>query len=335
MMPLDASSVLVTGGAGFIGSAVVWGLNQRGHERILVADVLDRTEKWRNLVPLRFDDYIEAEALQDAIGRGLLNHVKMVLHLGAAASTTETDGGYLIRNNTQFTKMLADWAIERQIRFVYASSAATYGALEGELSDDIDLSRLRPLNMYAYSKHLFDLYAHRRGYLERIAGLKYFNVFGPNEAHKGDMRSVANKAFHQIVESGRVRLFKSHRADVADGEQRRDFLYVKDAVAMTLYVAERPDLNGLINIGSGEAHSWVQLASAVFDALEAPRQIDYIDMPEAIREKYQYFTRANLSRLRSCGYAAPATPLAEAVREYVREHLIPGRVLGEPGPACL
>jgi ADP-L-glycero-D-manno-heptose 6-epimerase len=334
MTLLETSPVLVTGGAGFIGSAVVWGLNQRGHDRILVADVLDHTEKWRNLTPLRFDDYIEADALQGAIGRGLLNHVKLVLHLGAASSTTETDGGYLIRNNTQFTKTLAEWALDRQIRFVYASSAATYGALEGELSDDIDLGRLRPLNMYGYSKHLFDLYAHRRGYLDRIAGLKYFNVFGPNEGHKGDMRSVANKAFHQIRESGCVRLFRSYRADVADGEQRRDFLYVKDAVAMTLYVAERPDVNGLVNIGSGEANTWVQLASAVFDALDAPRRIEYIDMPEAIRGKYQYFTRANLTRLRSSGYATPATPLAAAVRDYVREHLIPGRALGEPSAAC-
>jgi ADP-L-glycero-D-manno-heptose 6-epimerase len=324
-----SSHILVTGGAGFIGSALVWGLNQRGHDRILVADVLDRSEKWRNLAPLRFDDYIEASVLLDTLDRGALDHVHTVLHLGACSSTTETDSGYLMRNNTQYTKTLADWALARSIRFVYASSAATYGALEGDLSDRMDILGLRPLNLYAYSKQLFDLHARRHGYFDRIAGVKYFNVFGPNEAHKGDMRSVAGKAFHQIGETGRVRLFKSHRPEFADGEQRRDFLYVKDAVDMTLFLAERPGANGLFNIGAGRSHTWMELVTPVFEALGRPVDIEFVDMPDALRGRYQYSTRASLDRLRENGYERPATPLADAVREYVSDYLVPDRRLGD------
>jgi ADP-L-glycero-D-manno-heptose 6-epimerase len=324
-----SSHILVTGGAGFIGSAVVWGLNQRGHDRILVADVLDRTEKWRNLAPLKFDDYVEADVLLDTLDRGALDHVHTVLHLGACSSTTETDSAYLMRNNTQYTKTLADWALARSVRFVYASSAATYGALEGDVSDRMDIADLRPLNMYAYSKQAFDLHARRHGYLDRIAGLKFFNVFGPNEAHKADMRSVANKAFHEIRDTGRVRLFKSHRAEFADGEQRRDFLYVKDAVDMTLFVADRPGANGLFNIGAGRSHTWKALVTPVFEALGRPINIEFVDMPATLRDKYQYSTCASLDRLREVGYDRPATPLADAVRQYVSDYLLPDRRLGD------
>ena len=329
---LDQGTILVTGGAGFIGSALVAALNDRGCEQILVADILDRSEKWRNLVPLRFDDYLEADWVLDAIDRGTLDEVRTVFHLGACSSTTETDAGYLIRNNVQYSKRLADWAVARQIRFVYASSAATYGAMEGTLSDESDLTRLRPLNMYGYSKHLFDLYASRRGYFDQVVGLKYFNVFGPNESHKGDMRSVVHKAFEQIGETGRVRLFKSHRPEYADGEQRRDFVYVKDAVDMTLFLAESQGAHGIYNVGSGRSHTWRALAQAVFEALGRPVQIDFIDMPAAIRETYQYATEASMERLRRAGYKRAATPLADAIREYVRDYLVPGRRLGdEPG----
>jgi ADP-L-glycero-D-manno-heptose 6-epimerase len=326
---LGQGTILVTGGAGFIGSALVAGLNARGHERILVADVLDRSEKWRNLVPLRFDDYLEADGVRDALERGLLDHVRTVFHLGACSSTTETDAGYLMRNNVQYSKMLADWAVRRQVRFVYASSAATYGAVEGVLSDESLLGALRPLNMYGYSKHLFDLYAARQGYLERIVGLKYFNVFGPNEDHKGDMRSVVNKSFRQILETGRVRLFKSYRPEFADGEQRRDFLYVKDAVDMTLHLVEEPSAHGLYNIGSGESHTWRELVSAVFDALGRPIDIEFVDMPAELRAKYQYSTEASIDRLAASGYRRPITPLADAVRDYVTRYLVPDRHLGD------
>ncbi len=319
--------ILVTGGAGFIGSALIWGLNERGHDRILVADRLDRSAKWRNLAPLRFDDYLDADDLLARLDS--LGDVSAVLHMGACSSTTETDAAYLMKNNVEYTKTLAEWAIQAGARFVYASSAATYGALEGRVSEDEPIASLRPLNMYGYSKQLFDLYAQRRGYLERITGLKYFNVFGPNEQHKGEMRSMVDKAYRQIVETGRVRLFRSYRDAFADGEQRRDFLYVKDAVAMTLHLAERRT-SGLVNLGSGRSHTWLELARAVFDAMGRRPEIEFIDMPDAIRGQYQYDTCAADDRLRASGYDRPATPFAEAIRDYVLGYLIPDRRLGDP-----
>ena len=183
--------------------------------------------------------------------------------------------------------------------------------------------------MYGYSKHLFDLYAKRHGFLDRVAGLKYFNVFGPNETHKDDMRSLVNKACAQVVQTGVIRLFKSHRPDYRDGEQKRDFLYVKDAVAMTLHLAFRKDAGGLFNIGSGAAHTWIELANAVFGALDRRPDIEFIDMPEAIRDKYQYFTRADIGKLRSTGYAQPVAPLAEAVADYVKNYMTQGKFLGD------
>jgi ADP-L-glycero-D-manno-heptose 6-epimerase len=331
-------SILVTGGAGFLGSSLIWALNQRGIDDILVTDVLDRSEKWRNLLPLRFDDYLAADALLEHIDGGRLDHVRVVYHLGACSSTTETDAAYLMRNNFEYTRTLAEWALRRDARFVYASSAATYGALEGELSDEWDLTTLRPLNMYGYSKQLFDLHAAKRGYASRIAGLKYFNVFGPNEYHKGDMRSMVHKAYEQVAATGRVRLFRSHRPGVADGEQRRDFVYVRDAVDMTLFVADDASRNGLFNIGSGRAHTWIDLVTPVFTALARPVAIDFIDMPEALQGKYQYFTQANLGRLVRAGHSGQTMPLADAVTECVQQYLVPERRMGsgldwrEPGP---
>jgi ADP-L-glycero-D-manno-heptose 6-epimerase len=326
---LDQGTILVTGGAGVIGSALVWALNQQGCDRILVSDILDRSDKWRNLLPLRFDDYVEADWVRTAIERQTLDHVRTVLHCGACSSTTETDGSYLIRSNVEYTKMLAEWALRRDIRFVYASSAATYGACEGTVSDGGELTQLRPLNLYGFSKHLFDVWASRRGYLDRIVGLKYFNVFGPNEAHKGDMRSVVSKTFDQIRETGRVRLFKSYRPDFANGHQRRDFLYVKDAARMTLHVAAQGSVHGLLNIGSGQSHTWLDLVRPVFHALGCPERIDFIDMPADLRAKYQYSTCASIERLRQSGYERAVTPLADAVAEYVRLYLVPDHRLGD------
>src|SRR5688572_23343336 len=212
-MPSDAGRrILVTGGAGMIGSAVVWKLNRLGHDRILIADRMDHSDKWRNLVPLRFLDYIDAGDLLSAIRADpeRLSDIVAVYHLGANSSTTEKDSALLMRNNFEYTKALAHWAVAHDARFVYASSAATYGAREDDFREDLPLDSLRPLNMYGYSKHLFDQYAERSGLLARITGLKYFNVFGPNEDHKGEMRSVVHKAFHQIHDTGRLSLFKSH-----------------------------------------------------------------------------------------------------------------------------
>ena len=328
---LDNGKILVTGGAGFIGSAIVWGLNKRGVDNILIADFLERSEKWRNLTALRFKDYMEADDLALLLERtpGALHGVKTVFHLGASSSTTETNAAFLIRNNFEYTKRLAAWALANGARFVYASSAATYGALESDLSEKRDLHSLRPLNMYGYSKQLFDVHASTEGYLDKITGLKYFNVFGPNEDHKGDMRSMVHKAFHQIRDTGKVRLFKSYRPDVKDGEQRRDFLYVKDAVEMTLHLADDPRRCGLFNIGSGLAASWLELSDAVFAAMGRSPEIEFIDMPETLRPKYQYFTKADIARLRASGYAQEVTPLREAVADYVTNYLQPGHKLGD------
>ena len=330
MKPNDFSGarVLVTGGAGFIGSALVWALNRRGCDDIVVCDRLGNDERWRNLAPLRFADYVEADDLQLYLQGGKLGKFDLVLHMGACSDTTEKDATYLIRNNFEFTKDLAAWALANNSRFVYASSAATYGDGSAGMDDDESrLNTLRPLNMYGYSKHLFDLYARNAGFLDKMVGLKYFNVFGPNEDHKGDMRSLVHKSYGQVRSGGAIRLFKSYRKDYADGEQKRDFLYVKDCVAMTLHLAATPKAGGLYNIGSGGARTWLDLANAVFSALKKKPDIQFIEMPETIRDKYQYFTQANLARLRATGYKALVTTLEDAVADYVRNYLVPDKRL--------
>ena len=330
MKPNDFSGarVLVTGGAGFIGSALIWGLNRRGCEDIVICDVLGTSEKWRNLTPLRFADYLEADALLPRLQSGALGKFGLVLHMGACSATTELDASYLIRNNYEFTKDLAVWSLATKARFVYASSAATYGDGAAGMEDtDSNLDSLRPLNMYGYSKHLFDLHAKRAGFLDKLVGLKFFNVFGPNEDHKADMRSLVHKSFAQVQQEGVIRLFKSYRKDFKDGQQQRDFLYVKDCVDMTLYLAATPKAKGLFNIGSGGARSCGDLANAVFAALDKRPKIQFIEMPAAIRDKYQYFTEANLSRLRQAGYTTPVTSLEASVADYVRNYLLTDRRL--------
>ncbi|HEY6332193.1 MAG TPA: ADP-glyceromanno-heptose 6-epimerase [Blastocatellia bacterium] len=330
-----SKKVIVTGGAGMIGSATVWHLNRLDQDRIVVVDRMDRTEKWRNLSPLRFLDYVDADDLLRRIREkpSQLDDVETVFHLGACSSTTETDAAYMMRNNFEYTRSLAHWAVANGIRFVYASSAATYGSIESSVSEDLPSSSLRPLNLYGYVKHLFDCYAERAGLLDRIVGLKYFNVYGPNEDHKGEMRSVVHKAFQQIRDTGKLKLFKSYRPDFADGCQQRDFIYVKDAVAMTVYLAGKPDAKGIFNIGSGTPHTWLELADAIFGALGQPAQIDFIPMPEELRLKYQYRTCASIEKLRSAGYDAPITPLRDAVADYVRQYLSRDSRLGDEAVA--
>jgi ADP-L-glycero-D-manno-heptose 6-epimerase len=322
--------VVVTGGAGFIGSALVWALNRQGVDDILVVDRLGSDEKWRNLVPLSYADYMDADELLERMRRddARLAGVTGVFHLGACSATTERDAAYLARNNYDYTKECCRWALAAGARFVYASSAATYGDGARGMSDECELSTLRPLNMYGYSKHMFDLWARRRGLLAEIVGLKYFNIYGPNEDHKGDMRSLVNKAFHEIKQTGGMRLFQSHRADYAHGEQVRDFLYVKDAVSMTIHLMRAEGAAGLYNVGSGVATSWNQLARALFAAMGREARIEYVPMPEALRGKYQYRTQADTRRLRASGWTAAATPIEQAVRDYVERHLEPDLRLG-------
>ena len=323
--------VLVTGGGGFIGSALVWELNGRGCTDIVIADSAPEAERSRYLRHLIFADYIEPEQTLSWLTAGQLGKFDFAFHLGACSSTTEIDREYLYRNNYEFSRDLAAWALASGTRFVYASSAATYGDGSAGMDDAIPdaLERLEPLNLYGESKHLMDLHAWRQGWLERLVALKYFNVFGPNEEHKGEMRSVVNKSFAQVMQTGGMRLFKSHRPEYGDGEQRRDFLYVKDAVRMTLHLAEHRQAAGIFNIGSGKAHTWNELAGAIFSALGRAPRIEYIEMPETIRDKYQYFTEAKIEKLRSAGYKQPITPLSEAVRDYVQNYLVPAKALGE------
>ena len=326
------SRILITGGAGFIGSALVWELNRRSCENIVVCDRLSTDEKWKNLVPLRFADYIDGNDLLQAVQHSpaKLGRFDHVLHLGACSATTERDADYLMRNNYEFTKQLCQWSLANQTRFVYASSAATYGdGAHGMNDQDPDIHKLRPLNMYGYSKHLFDLHANREGWLPSIVGLKYFNVYGPNEDHKADMRSLVHKACGQILATGKVQLFKSHRPDYQHGEQMRDFLYVKDAIRMTLHLAETPSAGGLFNLGSGKAHTWIELATAIFTALGKEPVIEFIDMPEHLQSKYQYYTCANIAKLRASGFTQDITALTEAVRDYVQGYLVPDKRLGD------
>jgi ADP-L-glycero-D-manno-heptose 6-epimerase len=329
--------IIVTGGAGLIGSAVVWLLNQRGTDDIFVVDHLGCGEKWKNLVSLSFSDYLEKDDFLRRISSamrfwplpGKREDVEAIIHLGACSTTTEQDASYLINNNFEYSKQLALFALQHGVRFIYASSAATYGDGGEGFSDDAGkLHRLRPLNMYGYSKHLFDLWAQTNGLLAHFSGLKYFNVFGPNEYHKGEMRSLVLKAYEQILSTGRLCLFRSHRKEYVDGGQQRDFLYVKDAALMTLHVLENR-LAGLYNIGSGRTVTWNELATAIFRAMDRPEQIEYIDMPGAIREKYQYYTCADMERLRISGFDESLTPLSDAVDDYVKNYLRNHGRLGE------
>ncbi len=329
----DLGRVLVTGGAGFIGSALVWGLNARGHERIVIADRLGTSDKWRNLAPLRFEDYLEAESLLDRLELGALGRFDTVLHMGACSSTLERNATYLVHNNFEFTKRIAQWALAHDARMVYASSAATYGdgaaGMDDTLSTSAALSQLRPLNAYGYSKQIFDQYAQSHELLDRVVGLKFFNVYGPNEGHKGEMRSLVQKAYEQVRDSGRVKLFKSYKPEYGDGEQMRDFVYVKDVVDITLHLAQQPTAAGLYNVGSGVAHSWLALTGALFAAMGRTPVIDFVEMPEPMRDRYQYFTCADVGRVRATGYTAPPAPLADAVADYVQRYLMHDRRLGD------
>lgn len=324
--------IIVTGGAGLIGSAVVWGLNRRGIDDILVVDHLGTSDKWKNLPPLRFRDYVEKDRLPALLDTTLSTEpISAIIHLGACSSTLERDATYLMANNVEYSQRLARFAIGRGIRFVYASSAATYGdGTEGFTDDHDAIHRLRPLNPYGYSKHLFDLWLLRNDLLDQVVGLKYFNVYGPNEHHKGEMRSVVLKAFEQIRHQGEMTLFRSHRADYADGEQLRDFVYVKDAVEMTLFfIFEGREAGGLFNVGTGTPRTWNDLGHALFRALDLPPRIRYVDMPEGIRDRYQYYTCADVTKLRRAGFEGGVHTLEEAVTDYVRSYLIPGRHLGD------
>lgn len=322
---------IVTGASGLIGSAAVWALNKAGEHDILAVDHLGTSEKWKNLRALRFTDYMERDTFMEYLLQGdILDGVQGIIHMGACSSTTETDATYLVHNNFEYTKTLAELAAAKGIRFIYASSAATYGDGEqGYKDDESQIEKLRPLNMYGYSKQMFDLWAKKNGLLKEIAGVKFTNVYGPNELHKGGMRSMVCRSFEQIRDNGCVNLFKSYHPDYADGEQKRDFLYVKDAVDMVLFLLERKNLTGLYNIGSGKAETWNQLATAAFAAMGREVRINYIEMPEHLKGKYQYYTCADMTKMRAAGYTKEPTSLEDAIRDDIQVYLQPGKFLGD------
>jgi ADP-L-glycero-D-manno-heptose 6-epimerase len=319
--------IILTGGAGFIGSAMLWELNRNGEENIIVVDDLGSTttNKWRNLSGLRFADFIQKDLFPDLLDRGAIEGISAIIHMGANSSTTETDADHLLVNNFGYSKKLASYCVAHDVRLIYASSAATYGDGSNGYSDDITgVDTLRPLNMYGYSKQMFDRWALKNGILNHAAGLKFFNVYGPNEYHKDDMSSVVFKAFHQIHEKGSVRLFQSHRPDYRDGEQLRDFVYVRDCTRIMMWLLENPEATGLFNVGTGKARSFLDLATATFSALDLQPVIDFMPMPETLRDKYQYYTCADMDRLRSAGYNEAFTSLEEGIKEYVQHYLADG-----------
>jgi len=310
--------IVVTGGAGFIGSAVVRALNQAGLSDIVIVDNLSTTEKWKNLSGLEFDSYHHKSDFIGKLEAGAFGPIEAIVHLGACSSTQEKDADYLLSNNTEYSIRLAKYAAGRGIRFVNASSAAVYGDGTEGFGETL-LYELRPLNPYGFSKILFDLWAHRSRVLDRVVSLRFFNVYGPGEHHKGPMSSVVLKAFRQVQETGSVSLFRSYRDGIDDGEQVRDFVYVDDCADLIVWLLEGPKPCGIFNVGTGEARSFNDLARSVFFSMREPEDIRYIDMPEGIRQGYQYETRANIDGLRRAGCPVAFRSLEDGVAAYVAE----------------
>lgn len=316
--------IVITGGAGFIGSCMVRYLNDLGMYNLVIVDELGTDEKWKNLVGKKFVDIIPKDQLFNWLA-GKESQIEAFVHLGACSDTMETDATYLLENNYRYSVKLAEYALKHGHRFIYASSAATYGdGSKGFVDNQEELDSLEPLNMYGYSKQLFDQWVLREGILDQIVGLKYFNVFGPNEAHKDRMASAITRMVPRIQKGEPVFLFKSTEPDqFADGEQKRDFIYVKDAVRMTsLFLTN--DAGGIYNIGSGLATTWNQLARAVFRSLDREPKIEYIDMPADLVKKYQNYSRAEMSKTtRVLGDKVKCMDIHDSVEDYVKNYLIP------------
>jgi len=310
--------IIVTGAAGFIGSVLLRKLNKEGISDIIIVDEAITPEKRPNIEGKKYKDFIEKEKFLALVTSDKLSgKTDAIFHMGASSSTTLTDEAYLKKNNVEYSQKLAEYALKKSARFIYASSAATYGAGENGYSDEDETAyKLKPLNAYGRSKQEFDLWVLKKSLGDKVAGLKYFNVFGPNEYHKNDMRSVIAKSFDEVVKTKKMRLFKSHKKEYKDGGQKRDFIYVKDAVDATYYFLEARDKNGIYNIGTGRARTWNDLALALFKALGIPPKIEYFDIPEKLQDKYQYFTEADTAKLRRAGYKKDFTNLEEAIKEY-------------------
>ena len=319
--------ILVTGGAGFIGSNITAALAERGAP-VAVCDRFRNASKWRNLSKLELRDVVAPEALTAWLDAHV-EQVEAIVHMGAISSTTESDVDLIMEVNFRLSRMLWSWCASHGKPLMYASSAATYGAGEHGFDDDASpeaLAKLRPLNAYGWSKHLFDRWVAREladgaARPPQWVGLKFFNVYGPNEYHKGGMQSVVAQKYPLAANGEPLTLFRSHRSDVPDGGQKRDFVYVRDCVDVALWLLDHPDVSGLFNLGTGQARSFEDLARAMFAALGRPADLSYVDMPAAIRPNYQYFTEASMERLRNAGYTRPFTSLADGVRDYVGRYL--------------
>lgn len=325
--PLADKLIVITGAAGFIGSCMARFLNDQGMRRLVLVDDVGRSDRWKNLLGKQFIAFLSRHELFEWL-KDRHSEIGAFIHLGACSDTTETDGNLLMQINFGYTVRLAEYALVHRIRFIYASSAATYGAGELGFSDDESLlERLTPLNLYGFSKSYFDSWAKQNGVLDQVVGLKYFNVFGPNENHKGAMASMVSKMVPLVQAEGVIRLFKSTDPEqFPDGDQCRDFIYVKDAVRLSAAFLHNT-VGGIFNIGAGEVATWNQLARAVFNALNMPPRIEYIDMPAALKQQYQNYTRADMQKYRRCMQTETVCTfsLQEAVDDYVKNYLVPGK----------
>lgn len=314
--------ILITGAAGFIGSALAWHLNELGREDIILTDKLHTGDKWLNIRKRKYFDWVDRDDLFEWLSKTNIK-IETIIHMGACSATTETDADFLMKNNYEYSKKLWKYSINNDVNFIYASSAATYGDGEKGYNDDDDISRLLPLNKYGYSKQIFDQWVLKQiDGPKQFVGLKFFNVYGPNEYHKGRMSSVVYHTFNQFKEKELMKLFKSYKEGYKDGEQLRDFVYIKDVIKVITYFIDNIGLDGIYNLGTGNARSFYDLAKNTIISMKKEPNIEYIDMPVDIRDKYQYFTEAEMKKLKNSGYDEKFYSLEEGIKDYVQNYLM-------------
>jgi len=314
--------IIVTGAAGFIGSVIAKSLNLDGKKDLLLVDKFTKSAKWKNVVNLNFIDFVDRDSFLERLENGDFSGVELVIHMGACADTTEFDMNYLMHQNYEYSKRLCLWCLKNNVRFIYASSAAVYGDGTKGFNDNNELTmELEPLNPYGFSKLLFDKWLINTGHVDSVVGLRFFNVFGPNEYHKNKMSSIIYRSFPMAKKEGVVRLFKSYIKNIEHGDQRRDFIYIKDVISVVEFFIKNNNINGIFNVGSGKARSFNDLAVSLLNAMGKKPVIEFFDMPEEIRNKYQYFTEADISKLIKAGYNKELSSLEGAVDDYVQNYL--------------